>query len=64
MIGSNYKIYFKNLFPYFLFWYNFSQFFKKIISWNTNKIETAKETLCIEQFFGLCGRGRGWDDLG
>ena len=19
---------------------------------------------CIEQFFGLCGRGRGWDDLG
>ena len=19
---------------------------------------------CVEQFFGLCGRGRGWDDLG
>ena len=19
---------------------------------------------CIEQFFELCGRGRGWDDLG
>ena len=19
---------------------------------------------CIEQTFGLCGRGRGWDDLG
>ena len=19
---------------------------------------------CIEQSFGLCGRGRGWDDLG
>ena len=23
----------------------------------------AKET-CIEQSCGLCGRGRGWDDLG
>ena len=26
--------------------------------------ETAKETRCIEQSFGLCGRGREWDDLG
>ena len=27
--------------------------------------ETAKETLMyIEQSFGLCGRGRRWDDLG
>ena len=25
--------------------------------------ETAKETLIIEQSFGLCGRGKGWDDL-
>ena len=23
-----------------------------------------KRHLCIEQYFGLCGRGRGWDDLG
>ena len=23
-----------------------------------------KRHWCIEQFFGLCGRGRGWDDLG
>ena len=23
-----------------------------------------KRHRCIEQFFGLCGRGRGWDDLG
>ena len=25
---------------------------------------TAKEAQIIEQSFGLCGRGRGWDDLG
>ena len=23
-----------------------------------------KRYRCIEQSFGLCGRGRGWDDLG
>ena len=23
-----------------------------------------KRHRCIEQFFGLCGRRRGWDDLG
>ena len=23
-----------------------------------------KRHRCIEQYFGLCGRGRGWDDLG
>ena len=23
-----------------------------------------KRHRCIEQFLGLCGRGRGWDDLG
>ena len=23
-----------------------------------------KRHRCIEQTFGLCGRGRGWDDLG
>ena len=23
-----------------------------------------KRNWCIEQSFGLCGRGRGWDDLG
>ena len=26
--------------------------------------ERTKETQILEQFFGLCGRGRGWDDLG
>ena len=39
----------------------------------TNLESTLKSTLyarqqkghrCIEQSFGLCGRGRGWDDLG
>ena len=24
----------------------------------------AMTNRCIEQSFGLCGRGRGWDDLG
>ena len=23
-----------------------------------------KRHWCIEQFFGFCGRGRGWDDMG
>ena len=23
-----------------------------------------KRHWCIEQYFGICGRGRGWDDLG
>ena len=33
---------------------------------NNNPVyETAKETkMNIEQSFELCGRGRGWDDLG
>ena len=32
---------------------------------NDNAVcKTAKETQIIEQTFGLCGRGRGWDDLG
>jgi len=32
---------------------------------NDNPVcETAKETQCIEQSFEVCGRGRGWDDLG
>ena len=26
--------------------------------------EIAKRHICIEQSFRLCGRGRGWDDLG
>ena len=26
--------------------------------------KAAKRHRCIEQSFGLCGRGRGWDDLG
>ena len=27
-------------------------------------VRQQKRHRCIEQFFGLCGRGRGWDDLG
>ena len=32
---------------------------------NDNPVcKTAKRHRCIEQTFGPCGRGRGWDDLG
>ena len=32
---------------------------------NDNPVcETAKETQMYRTVFGLCGRGRGWDDLG
>ena len=27
-------------------------------------VRQQKRHRCIEQTFGLCGRGRGWDDLG
>jgi len=27
-------------------------------------VRQQKRHWCIEQSFGLCGRGRGWDDLG
>ena len=33
-------------------------------SWTIKKAERQqKRHWCIEQSFGLCGRGRGWDDL-
>ena len=39
--------------------------------WNLEKritiilyVRQQKRYKCIEQSFGLCGRGRGWDDLG
>ena len=27
-------------------------------------VRQQKRQRCIEQSFGLCGRGRGWDDMG
>ena len=27
-------------------------------------VRQQKRHRCVEQSFGLCGRGRGWDDLG
>ena len=27
-------------------------------------VREQKRHRCIEQSFGLCGKGRGWDDLG
>ena len=27
-------------------------------------VRQQKRHRCIEQSFGLCGRGRGWDDMG
>ena len=37
--------------------------FRKIVM-TTLYARQQKRHRCIEQSFGLCGRGRGWDDLG
>ena len=37
--------------------------FRKIVT-ITLYMRQQKRHWCIEQSFGLCGRGRGWDDLG
>ena len=37
--------------------------FRKMIT-ITLYARQQKRHRCIEQSFGLCGRGRGWDDLG
>ena len=37
--------------------------FRKMVT-ITLCMRQQKSHRCIEQFFGLCGRGRGWDDLG
>ena len=35
--------------------------FRKMV---TMTVRQEKRHRCIEQSFGLCGRGQGWDDLG
>ena len=37
--------------------------FRKMVTM-TLYARQQKRRRCIEQSFGLCGRGRGWDDLG
>ena len=37
--------------------------FRKMVT-ITMYVTQQKRHRCIEQYFGLCGRGRGWDDLG
>ena len=37
--------------------------FRKMVTM-TLYARQQKRHRCIEQSFGLCGRGRGWDDLG
>ena len=37
--------------------------FRKIVT-ITLYVRQQESHKCIEQSFGLCGRGRGWDDLG
>ena len=37
--------------------------FRKIVT-ITLHVRQQKKHRCIEQSFGLCGRGRRWDDLG
>ena len=34
------------------------------IDWFADIARQQKRHRCIEQSFGLCGRGQGWDDLG
>ena len=36
--------------------------FRKMVMM-TLYVRQQKRHRCIEQSFGLCGRGRGWDDL-
>ena len=40
----------------------FNEFLKMVTI--TLYARQQKRHRCIEQSFGLCGRGRGWDDLG
>ena len=54
--------------------HTFYYFFYGYYIWNLERSHTGlllhlyarqqKRHRCIEQSFGLCGRGRGWDDLG
>ena len=37
--------------------------FRKMVT-ITLHVRQQKGRKCIEQYFGLCGRGREWDDLG
>ena len=37
--------------------------FRKMVA-ITLYVRQQKRHRCIEQSFGLCGRGRGWEDLG
>ena len=37
--------------------------FRKMVT-ITLYVRQQKRHRCIEQSFGFCGRGRGWDDLG
>ena len=37
--------------------------FRKMVT-ITLYVRQQKRHRCIEQSFGLCGRGRGWGDLG
>ena len=44
-------------------WVKWYMEFRKMVM-ITLYIRQQKRHRCIEQSFGLCGRGRGWDDLG
>ena len=36
---------------------------QKLTDFHQENMRQQKRHRCIEQSFGLCGRGRGWDDL-
>ena len=56
------------IFKFYLFFYflNFKIFnsYMRMMVMITLYARQQKKHRCIEQSFGLCGRGRGWDDLG
>ena len=37
--------------------------FRKMVT-ITQYVRQQERHRCIEQSFGLCGRGQGWDDMG
>ena len=48
--------------PNTVHWHIYMEFRKMVMI--TLYAREQKRHRCIEQSFGLCGRGRGWDDLG
>ena len=48
----------------FLHWFSRSVYFTFLLKYSLKNKLQQKRHWCIEQSYGLCGRGRGWEDLG